>query len=88
MIQFKASADTNPGKLASAIAHNIKHSDIEVTCAGTAAVNQTVKALIIAKKYTQNEDFTLKFDFFSLEETTAEGTELYIIKAVIMKEAK
>lgn len=86
MIQFKAKQTTNPSKLASAIAYNITNSDIEILCAGAEAVNTTVKGLIIAKKYTQNESFKLKFDFFSLKETNEDGETFNIIKALVSKE--
>lgn len=88
MIQFKTKSDTNPSKLASAIAHNIEHSDIEISCLGPSAVNAAVKGLIIAKKYTQNRDFKLKFDFFSINETDSEDEEreLNVIKVKVSKE--
>lgn len=85
MIQFKSKADTNPSKLASAIAHNIANSDIEISCLGPEAVNATIKGLIIAKKYTQNEDFKLNFDFFSIEQTDEEGRVCNVIKAEVSK---
>lgn len=88
MIQFRAKSDTNPSKLASAIAHNISNSDIEISCAGSNAVNAAVKGLIIAKKYTQNEDFKLKFDFFSINETGEDGQEFSITKVEVSKEDK
>lgn len=86
MIQFKAKATTNPGKLASAIAYNIKNADIEVSCAGASAVNSAIKALIIAKKYTQNEEFTLGFDFLSIQEINPETEEEFnTIKVIVSK---
>ena len=88
MIQFKSKADTDPSKLASAIAHNIQNSDIEVSCLGPSAVNATIKALVIAKKYTQNENFKLRFDFFSLEETDDEGNLFNVIKVEVSKQDK
>ena len=88
MIQFKSKHDTNPSKLASAITYNIANSDIEIACAGSQAVDATVKGLIIAKKYTQNEEFKLKFDVFSLKETDESGDTLNIIKFVVSKEIK
>lgn len=88
MIQFKAKSDTNPSKLASAIAHNIANSDIEIACAGSNAVNAAIKGLIIAKKYTQNEDFKLHFDFFSIQEQGEDGQEFSITKVEVSKEDK
>ena len=86
MIQFKSKKDTNPGKLASAIAYNIKNSDIEVLSAGGQALSATIMALVIAKSYTQNQNFTLKFDFSSIKEVTDEGKEISLIKTSISKE--
>lgn len=88
MIQFKSKQDTNPSKLASAIAHNIANSDIEVSCLGPQAVNATIKALVIAKKYTQNENFKLHFDFYQIEEVGEDGQPFNVIKAEITKEDK
>lgn len=88
MIQFKSKQDTNPSKLASAIAHNIANSDIEISCLGPQAVNATIKGLVIAKKYTQNENFKLKFDFFQIEETDEEGKPFNVIKVEVSKEEK
>jgi len=85
IIDFKAKQETDPSKLASAIAHNIANADIRVSCLGPQAVNATIKALIIAKKYTQNEPFTLIFDFFSVNETDSEGVTLNVVQAVISK---
>lgn len=88
MIQFKAGKTTNPSKLASAIAHNIKNSDITIGCAGNDAVNNTVKALIVAKMYIQNEDFTLKFDFESSQEVDVNEEAFSIVKVIVSKEDK
>lgn len=88
MIQFKSKQDTNPSKLASAIAHNIANSSIEISCLGPQAVNATIKALVIAKKYTQNESFKLHFDFYSLEELDEEGKPFNVIKVEVSKEDK
>lgn len=86
MIQFKSKRDTIPSKLASAIAHNIMNSDIEISCLGPEAVNATVKGLVIAKKFVQNENFKLKFDFVTLEATGDEGEPYNYIKAIVSKE--
>lgn len=86
MIYFKSKQTTEPSKLASAIAHNIKNSDIEIKCLGPQAVNAAIKGLIIAKKYTQNEPFNLVFDFFSVEESDDEGNILNVIQVRVSKE--
>lgn len=86
MIQFKSKRDTIPSKLASAIAHNITNSDIEISCLGAEAVNATVKGLVIAKKFTQNENFKLNFDFVTLEATDDEGKPYNYIKVIVSKE--
>ncbi len=85
IIDFKSKQDTNPSKLASAIAHNIGRADVRISCLGPEAVNATIKALIIAKKYTQNEDFTLIFDFFSIMETDQQAPEnsLNVIQVLV-----
>lgn len=88
MIYFKSKQSTDPGKLASAIAHNIKNSDITISCVGPQAVNAAVKGLIITKKFIQNEPFTLSFDFFAVDETDEEGRLLNLIQVVISKEEK
>lgn len=88
MIYFKSKHDTEPSKLASAIAHNIEHSDIEISCMGVQAVNATVKALVVAKKFIQNKDFNLKFDFFLVEEENEQGELLKIVVTHVSKENK
>lgn len=75
IIDFRSKQDTNPSKLASAIAHNIGMADVRISCLGSEAVNATITALIIAKKYTQNENFLLTFDFFSVQETDPRNSE-------------
>jgi len=85
VIDFKANQTTNPSKLASAIVHNIVNADIRVNCLGPQAVCSAIKALIIAKKYAQNNDYKLTFDFYSVDETDAEGATLNIIQVLISK---
>lgn len=85
MIYFKSKQTTEPSKLASAIAHNIANSDITISCLGTQAVNATIKGIIIAKKFVQNEPFKLTFDFFTVEETDENGDVLNIIQTVVSK---
>lgn len=86
MITFKSKKDTIPSKLASAIAHNVGNSDIEILCLGPEAVNAAIKGLVIAKKFTQNEPYKLKFDFYTMEETDEEGKTFNVIKAIVSKE--
>lgn len=83
MIFFKSKRTTEPSKLASAIAHNIANSDITVSCLGPEAVNAAIKGLIIAKKFTQNEPFSLTFDFFTVEETDDNGDTINIVQVVV-----
>lgn len=85
VIDFKANQTTNPSKLASAIVHNIVNADIRVNCLGPQAVCSAIKALIIAKKYAQNSDYKLTFDFYSVDETDAEGAVLNIIQVLVSK---
>lgn len=85
VIDFKANQTTNPSKLASAIVHNIVNADIRVNCLGPQAVCSAIKALIIAKKYAQNNDYKLTFDFYSVDETDAEGAVLNIIQVLVSK---
>lgn len=85
MIYFKSKQTTEPSKLASAIAHNIANSDITISCVGPQAVNATIKGLIIAKRFIQNESYKLTFDFFSVEETDENGEVLNLVQAVVSK---
>lgn len=86
IIEFKSKQGTNPSKLASAIAHNIANADIRISCLGPQAVNAAIKALVIAKRYIQNENYNLVFDFFSIDEVGAEdGITLNVIQVVVSK---
>lgn len=86
IIEFKSKQATNPSKLASAIAHNIANADIRISCLGPQAVNAAIKALVIAKRYIQNENYNLIFDFFSVDEVGAEdGITLNIIQIIVSK---
>ena len=86
IIEFKSMQTTNPSKLASAIAHNIANADIRISCLGPGAVNAAIKALIIAKRYIQNENFNLIFDFFSVDEVGAtDGATLNVIQVIVSK---
>lgn len=86
IIEFKSKQTTDPSKLASAIAHNIANADIRISCLGAQAVNASIKALVIAKRYLQNENFILVFDFFSVNEVGAEdGTTLNVIQIIVSK---
>lgn len=86
MIQFKAKFDTLPKKLASAIAHNIDNNDIAVTCVGAEAVNNTVKALIVAEEFTRNRRYNLKFKFHQLQDVSDDGKTYNYIKIVVSKD--
>lgn len=49
---FKTSAHSNPNSLAGAITNVIKHGDsVEIQAVGAAAVNQSVKAIAIARGF-------------------------------------
>lgn len=49
---FKTSAHSNPNSLAGAIANVIKKGDeVEIQAVGAAAVNQTMKAIAIARGF-------------------------------------
>lgn len=86
IIEFKSKQTTDPSKLASAIAHNIVNADIRISCLGPQAVNAAIKALIIAKKYIQNENYNLIFDFFSVDEVGREdGVALNVIQVIVSK---
>ena len=86
IIEFKSKQTTDPSKLSSAIAHNINNADIRISCLGAQAVNAAVKALVIAKRYIQNENFNLIFDFFAVEEVGAEdGVALTVIQIIVSK---
>ena len=50
---LKVGSNTQPGKLAGAIANIVKNEGCaEVQCIGARAVNQLVKAVIIARAFT------------------------------------
>ncbi len=52
MKELKVSSNTNPGKLAGAIAAEIKESDrVKLISIGAASVNQAVKATVLAQNY-------------------------------------
>lgn len=53
MEKFKVTSSTSPAKLAGAIANAIREGSdgIEVSAVGAGAVNQTVKAVAIARGY-------------------------------------
>lgn len=85
MLTFKTKSDTIPSKLASAIAHNIENSDIEILSLGDGALSKTVKGLVIAKEFIKNAPFKLEFDFFTLTETDDEGKDIVTIKTVVSK---
>ena len=49
---YKVKTDTKPASLAGAIAHELREKDtVELQCVGAGAVNQAIKATIIARGY-------------------------------------
>lgn len=53
-MRFKVGTNTDAMKLASAITQNISENDIELSSLGAGAVNQAVKAVIIARSLCIN----------------------------------
>lgn len=53
MEKFKVTSSTSPSKLAGAIANSIREGSdgIEIAAVGAGAVNQTVKAVAVARGY-------------------------------------
>lgn len=53
MEKFKVTSSTSPAKLAKAIANSIREGSdgIEIAAVGAGAVNQTVKAVAVARGY-------------------------------------
>lgn len=53
MEKFKVTSSTSPAKLAGAIANSIREGSdgIEIAAVGAGAVNQTVKAVAVARGY-------------------------------------
>jgi len=58
---LKVSASSNPQTVASAIAHSIyENKSCKLRAIGAGAVNQTVKAIAIARGYTAPKGYDLK----------------------------
>ena len=82
---LKVGSNTQPGKLAGAIANIVKNEGCaEVKCIGARAVNQLVKAVIIARSFTIPTGIDLccvpSFDTVKTFEDTEEST---VIKMII-----
>ena len=82
---LKVGSNTQPGKLAGAIANIVKNEGCaEAQCIGARAVNQLVKAVIIARSFTIPTGIDLccvpSFDTVKIFEYTEEST---IIKMII-----
>lgn len=61
-MELKVSKTTDPGKLAGAIASYTKEGkDIELLAIGAGAVNQTVKAMAIARSFVIARGLDIKF---------------------------
>lgn len=77
---FKVKKNTNPNKLAGAIAGTVREgNEVEIQCIGAAAVNQAVKAIIITIGFLAKtgEHIQLKPSFTEVE---IEGEKMTGIK--------
>jgi len=62
LVSLRTSNTTNPNKLAGSVAKNIQEGkDVEITAVGAGAVNQTVKALAIARTFVAGTGKDLMF---------------------------
>lgn len=83
--RFKTSARTNSNSLAGAIAITIRSSEhVEVQAVGAAAVNQTMKAVAIARGFLAPTGIDLlcypAFSEVNINDTTKTALLLHIIK--------
>lgn len=85
-IVLKVASASNPGALAGSIAKNIQEGKlVELIAVGAAAVNQSVKAMTIARGYvaTQGLDLTFRPGFQDIE---IEGETKTAIKFIVLTE--
>lgn len=83
--RFKTSARTNSNSLAGAIAITLRSREcVEVQAVGAAAVNQTMKAVAIARGFLAPTGINLlcypAFSEVSIDNTTKTAMLLYIMK--------
>lgn len=70
------SASSNPQSVASAIAHAIyDHGEVKVRAVGAGAVNQSVKAMAIARGYVapRGKDLTFRPGFVTITGSKGDG---------------
>ena len=80
---IKVAADSRPSKVAGAIARVIReHKHAEVQTVGAGAVNQAMKALVLATRYLKEDGINVVFvpEFIDV---TIEGNVRTAIKLVI-----
>ncbi|MCX8092577.1 MAG: stage V sporulation protein S [Candidatus Goldbacteria bacterium] len=83
-VRLKVASGSDPKSVAGAIANNIREKkQIEIISMGPAAVNQTMKAIAIAREYLSNEkiDILCRPEFMHIE---LDGQQKSAIKFVII----
>lgn len=83
---FRVAKDTDTKKLASAIFSNLKNTDsLVLSCLGVPAVNQAIKAIIIARSSSISNGFDIaSYPHFS--EVVISGEEKTSIDIVLKKD--
>lgn len=84
--RLKVKSTTRPQILAGAIAKflTVDHRDVEIVAVGAGAVNQSVKGLIMARRFmaSTGEDYAFKPAFETID---IEGKEVTAIKWIPVK---
>lgn len=84
IVKLKVASGSDPKSVAGAIANNIREKkQIEIIAMGPAAVNQTIKAIAIAREYLSDEDIDVlcRPEFMHIE---LDGEQKSAIKFVII----
>lgn len=84
ILTLKVAGKSNPATVAGAIANNIREGkDIEIVAMGPLSVNQSIKAITIARSYLAEEqvDLTFRPEFIHLE---LDGERKSAIKLVVL----
>lgn len=79
MKSLKVSAETDPGGLAGAIASTLRNGEeVELLSVGAGALNQAVKAVVLAKGFLSKEgrDIAMEPDFLLVEIEGKERTAI------------
>ncbi|MGB9812478.1 MAG: stage V sporulation protein S [Thermovenabulum sp.] len=81
---IKVSAKTNPVKLARYIIKEIRDDGIEIRAAGASAVNNTIKAVIIAQKMVDRNIYVVP----SFQEGKGRNDISKVIKIIVKEKTK